>query len=224
MSNYKCWVQDFPKRSLRLLEVFEKQAQARGLEVTLLLSVASATICIPNDRLQDKGSSDAHIDTKRVNENAVSAIDSLLKTKIQDIQGLEIANAPFGKLVKPRPGGKPDCGWDDYRADYNDGKCCGSGKQFGTLIKHLRNALAHGNVYTLAGQGNQIDEIVFLKSNYDHKNKKPSGDYDYLTLTPKQLSAFLRHWVTGLQGLGFQPEEISYAISQLDEEELDEVA
>jgi hypothetical protein len=80
LSNYKHFVTEFPTRCSKLLEKFERQARLQGREVTFVLSMAGAGLCIPFQRLRSDHKGGA---VKKSEESALSdarlQFDALMK-------------------------------------------------------------------------------------------------------------------------------------------------
>lgn len=199
MSNYRCWVSDFPKRCQKLLDKFEGQAKLNDLEVTLLLAVASASIGITHDRIKNTDSKSVkHLGSVHVNEKQSEKAKCLLKTKISDINAFRNGIVLYGRnaVRNPDPGSMPD--------DWNLNDSCkeiSKNKEFGTIIKHVRNALAHGNIFTLSENG-LIKNIVFLSRLYDHNENKSINEYDALIIAVHDLKEILKYWVDEVVAIG----------------------
>ncbi len=73
-----------------------------------------------------------------------------------------------------------------------------------SVLDHLRNALAHGNIYTMPGENNQIKRIIFVseklkrdkkgKSELDDKGKYTREDFGFLMCSPTTFYMFLQNW------------------------------
>ncbi len=189
-------------------------ATANDREVTLLLSVATAAIVVPYERL--RGSSDNHPagdplvypSAKRKFNEAVNS--SFLRShrwgqgkswqvvkKISEdvIQARQAEHWAAPEIRKPLP--------DTFVAD--------------SVINHLRNALAHGSIFTYPSRMGgdkpaQIETLVFLsESSTSRKLRKeaeqsghalPPRNYDVLFVSPGDFRAFLEKWVEFLDSLG----------------------
>jgi hypothetical protein len=68
-----------------------------------------------------------------------------------------------------------------------------SDKQVCSILKHVRNALAHGNIYT---RGNPIDLLVFLS-----RPSEESPAYSMLAAKPDDFYTFLRNWFEFISSL-----------------------
>jgi hypothetical protein len=55
-----------------------------------------------------------------------------------------------------------------------------------TIVHHIRNALAHGNLFT---RGEPIEMLVFVS-----KLKHQSKEYRYLIVNPEEFTSFLHRW------------------------------
>lgn len=182
MSSYNRFISDFPKRCNDLLDKYFLRTKAHDPEVTLMLAIATAGFVIPFERL----SKEYHPtqDRERYQE-AAAKLDAILNIrflesdlwteppaswvytkKVQDEQ-LELDFWP--ELKNPRP--------------LKD-------NQAGSVLKHLRNALAHGNIFT---RGNPIDLLVFLS-----RPSKDSPKFAMLAVAPSDFHKFLHNWFSFL--------------------------
>src|SRR5262249_46993977 len=59
-------------------------------------------------------------------------------------------------------------------------------EQVETIVVHIRNALAHGNLFT---QGEPIKQLVFVSKPY-----LKSKEYHYLLVDPDEFTSFLHRW------------------------------
>jgi len=103
--------------------------------------------------------------------------------------GNDVSGWAFGK--RQRPLGDPD-GWDL--------KPLGPGRKTKSVIKILRNGLAHGNIYT---RGNPIKEVVLLSSIGD------TDKFDICAVTVSGLAEFLDNWIDFLASLPLSSDPVS---------------
>ncbi len=202
MSAYECWVTDFPKRCKELLANLSPCAKAHDREVTLLLAVASVCIAVPLDRMTEESDGrPAHPSGDRgADPNRAKKFDDLLKSKVRDLQlWNDLGDRFIGCCKLKNHEGDPDS-WPEL----DNPECLGPDKQLKTVLKHVRNALAHGNLYT---QDNPISRIVLL-SRPDHNIEK----YNYLVLQPDQLAAILKYWIDELVKLEPSAQDIAQAL------------
>ena len=75
------------------------------------------------------------------------------------------------------------------------------------MINLIRNALAHGNIYTY---NNPIEKLIFIKViTSDNSVKK----FQYIRISPKDFRLFLEKWFDYLDNLKI-PQDITYGILQ----------
>lgn len=65
------------------------------------------------------------------------------------------------------------------------------------VLRHLRNAFAHGNFFTVS-DSKQIKSLIFL---CERKNKNNVEGYNVIEASPDDLYAFLRKWIDFLASL-----------------------
>lgn len=191
MSTYSNFISDFPTRSGDLLNRFESRAKANNLEVTLMLTTAALSLIIPTERLRPFDTKEhPSSDHKRYPEARVK-MQTLFKQSFlgSDLwQEKDPSSWAFGKLadVNKVP---------DFCPEFLNPKSLSQGKEIGTIIKHMRNALAHGNLFT---QGFiSIEKIIFLSQvnkNWDF-DKHADPKFSYLLVKPSDFRKFIRNWL-----------------------------
>lgn len=191
MSEYECWISDFPSRCGNLIELFKAEALKNDREVTLLLAVASACIAIPYDHMHEpvKNAAPHPSGNRNANDNRKNNFDDLLQKEVGNLSFWPSKQATgflFGKIDAPE--GMPE-DWPELK------NCCHmeSTEKFDTLIKHIRNSLAHGNIYT---RGKSITEIILLS-----RKSFTSTEFSLLSITPAQLQNVVFFWIEQLQQL-----------------------
>lgn len=187
MSAYKNFINDFPRRCREVLDFSEKFAHLKQLEVTLTLIVASSGFVIPFERLDSKHPS-------RDNEtysNAACALNKILDQPFKDspLWSDSFSSWTGGKLKSIN--GDPDS-WEDLGRR----KPFLPEKKVSTVLKVIRNALAHGNIFTF---NNPIEALIFIRCSYD--NDKVVNGYSFIYVEPKQFKEFLKLWFDFLETL-----------------------
>lgn len=200
MSEYMNFIQDFPTRCGEILESYQKRATFQGREVTLMLSIASSGFLVPYERIRAKHPSG---DASRYNK-ICTEIKSLFNTKFNDSSLLEDASGVwwFGKLASHN--GMPD-DWPEMR----NLQQVSNKEKTREILYHLRNALAHGNIFTM---GKKIEKIIFLST-----KEQDSPQFYYLAVTPNDFSAFLTNWFKFLGDLQLPVGPIAGEIDDLEE-------
>jgi hypothetical protein len=200
MSSYKSLVSDFPARCLDILRYFGPGAQNLQREVTLMLCIAASGINVPYERLQSP------------KENSPFS-----GHPARDWQKFEKAKQDFDDLMKKVFVGSPLCPpenrslwfWGapitDVSTDPSRWPELANSKELGKkgvkwVVKHVRNALAHGNIYTL-GSPQKIENIVLLSKPY-----LESKEHDFLIVRPEAFQDFLEGWLSFLKGRDLGPE------------------
>lgn len=189
MSNYRNFVSDFPGRCDTLLARFDREAGRGGLDVTLMLCIAMPSIVVPVERLA--GPSDTgdqpnpghpSRDWHRF-EEAKARLDRLFEGSFRGSELCPVTASSswsFGELSNPAD--DPDS-WPELSAL----KPLGRDKKSRTVLLHLRNALAHGNIFTRGTP--QIDQIIFLSK------PNEATRFRYLAVTPVEFRGFLNNWL-----------------------------
>jgi hypothetical protein len=181
LSNFKNFVKDFPTRCSKLLESFEGKSRLQGREVTFVLSMAGTGLCIPLQRLRWE------------NQGGV--------VKEREDPTLSDARAQFDALMRCRFKGSVLCKEDCEAWSYGRLSSTENDPDFWpeierssplrdesvkTVVLHVRNALAHGNLFT---RGEPISQMVFVS-----KSHCDSDEYCYLIVSPEKFTDFLHRW------------------------------
>jgi hypothetical protein len=181
MSAYQDFVSDFPARCLDVLTMAEKEARLRQRDVTLILMVASAGFVVPYERLSSKKAHPTG-DSAKFSE-ASAQLDALMKRPF--------LKSPLAVGTESWHGGKlaaiardPDSWPELSRA-----KPLGADKTVGGVVRIIRNALAHGNIFTYS---NPIKGIVFVCANTD--DDRYIKDFSFVQVSPEDFTRFLRGW------------------------------
>ena len=186
MSSYDNFISDFPKRCDDILKNFFPLANARKREVTLMLAVATAGFSVPFERLR----AEQHPARDReLFDDAARQFDVLLESPFLESPLWDAPAASWAFSNKIENIQQELDFWPELRQP----KPLSKEKTTKSVLKHLRNALAHGNVFT---RGNPIDLLVFLS--------RPSEDrssFAMMAVTPSDLYQFLRKWFAFLGSL-----------------------
>lgn len=187
MSAYKDFVRDFPSRCLDIMRLFANAAREHDREVTLLLAMATPSVILPFERLHK----DAHPSKDQTRfSDAKLMLDCELKRPCKDSRvfaGLSSGEWRYKKLHSLQ--GDPDA-WN-LKTDCKPI----SEKQLGTIIGIIRNALAHGNIWTT---GKPINTIVFVSL---VSQEQRDGPFNSLQCSPEIFAEFVKHWVSFLADL-----------------------
>lgn len=188
MSEYANFVSDFPSRCRDVLEQAENKAILTGREVTLAIAIASCGLVIPMERLKSRKRGAPHPsgDLDRYKSQADS-LDTLMSEKFvgSALQKANLHSWHGGTLGIVSPLNDPD----QWRALTNKKRLDGD-KSVSDVMGVLRNALAHGNIFTLGSP--EIRDLVFLSEVRD--SKKKVVDYNFVTTSPSDFTMFLRAW------------------------------
>jgi hypothetical protein len=203
MSEYINFVDDFPRRCKEVLRFAEGFAQIEEREVTLYLMVASAGFLVPYERLKPDpepgpkgGSGIPH--PSRDNETFYDAAQQLkndLDKPFLDSVGLgQGPSSWYSGKVRSVEGGPSD--WRGFRERVPITKSL----KLSAFLSVIRNALAHGSIYTFK---NPIEEIIFIKPN------KTNNDWSFVSVSPVDFRQFLDQWFNYLDGIHISYEETS---------------
>lgn len=185
MTAYKNFVDDFPNRCREILKFAGKPALFRGREVTLALMVASAGLVVPYERLKPDGGEIDHPsgDNKKFSAAAEKLRGLLAESFLSSaVWGAPVSTWHSGKLKSVT--GDPDS-WDGLRKR----QPVQSEKTVRNVLRVIRNALAHGNIFTFR---DPIEAIIFINANVN--DRKDVRDYSFVFVAPTDFQIFLEKW------------------------------
>jgi hypothetical protein len=186
MTTYNDFIRDFPDRCGAVLGLAYDLAKDNNREVTLLIMAATAALLLPFERLRGGMLVEHQAKDRERFPELAKRLDSALgkpflesvfygahsgswsmgtvqsiEEKLKDLQESPLATQP---LPPETPASE--------------------------VLALIRNALAHGNVWTRGGDANQIDGIVFWS-----ENRKIPGEYKYICTSPNGFHGLLVKWL-----------------------------
>ena len=191
MSNYKNMIVDFPSRIGEILVAFDSAAKDMQKEVTFLLTIADTAITIPLERIHKSHPSHEF--------NSFPQISTFEKSLYKD----SFICSPLWPDSNPNSWcyggplasveGQPDS-WPEINNPIPMDTSVTSMK----ILRHIRNALSHGNVYTRGKH--EITQLVFL-SWISYTDKR----YMYIICTPNDFRKFIDNWISSLKPIKLPP-------------------
>ena len=154
--------------------------------MTLMISIGTAGFVIPFERLREQRHPAG--DRNRYAQ-AVQQFEAICTTEFLRSQLWSGASASW-LYAHEVEDAERDLDWWPELADP---KPLPSELRTAAVLDHLRNALAHGNIFT---RGNPIELLVFLA-----KPRKDSRHYAMLAVSPADFRDFLQKWFSFLSGL-----------------------
>lgn len=185
------FVTEYPDRCRQLLEMLEPQARDANLVGSFALLVASAAFTIPFARMTEM-------------RHPLGRPESGLSGAIRRLKRNSFLEAPFWNGTAPgffryaRIVNDPESAkdWRDEAGNHPIDST--ETKNGNTVLRTIRNALAHGNVVFLDKNGheepgNQLRFLAFLCKHDDERSHRVVifGEEDFLT--------FLKAWIAWLQ-------------------------
>lgn len=165
-----------------MLSRYYRNAETNDLEVTLLLAIAGSGLLIPYARLTEFNHPSK--DSNRF-ELARDFIDTVLQSKFVG-SPLHPESDPgswkIGSLIDITE--SPDF-WNWTKI-----KPISKNKTVNPLLKILRNALAHGNIFTMGSPN--IESIIFLSK---LNAEDPAAGYACLVVSPTEFEDFISRWL-----------------------------
>jgi hypothetical protein len=198
------FVVEYPERCLKLLDRVECWARKERLVGSLALLVASAAFVIPYERIKA-----AHPMHKDEDDGLNEALRKLDKKE-------KFVNAPFWAGEAPGSwrysrimnNANDTSHWLDEDGKHPVGKDASNligKKTAGTVLRVIRNALAHGNVVYLSSDGleepgKDLKYLAFL-SRYEEtdEDKKRSETYRLVVASQHDFLAFVRAWANWIR-------------------------
>jgi hypothetical protein len=195
MSNYTDFIVDFPRRCRDILLFTHEQALAVDREVTLMLVIASAGLLVPYERLKTDGIFVHPAGDDQKYTKAADELKQMLKQSFIDspLWNSHMTSWSSGELDSAA--GDPQ----DWPELQNVAPIPAT-QRVSNVLSVIRNALAHGNLYTKADYQLQIEALVFVSGGYNKKNKQMIP-YKYVFVSPSDFRQFLLNWFQFLEGL-----------------------
>lgn len=198
------FVTEFPARCLTLLESFEGDAARQDLVGTFAVMVASSMLTVPLERLRSQhplfgGSDDLSIGLKRVfGQRWIEVGEWAVASP---------AHWRFARII-----GDPNevDGWRDERGlrSMSDEANTIDRRRAGEVLRVLRNALAHGSIVYLNGDGQEVAgervEWLGFLSRYEESAEQRAKAETYRLVAAREADflAFVKSWASFIGQLG----------------------
>jgi hypothetical protein len=196
------FVTEYPARCRQLLDMLEGPARDADLVGSFALLVASAAFNIPFARMVEK----AH-PLGAPEDKLYDAVEGLKKTAFVEAPFWDGAKPAFFCYAKIVNSAEDSVRWHDASGKHPLAST--ESKDANTVLRTIRNALAHGNVVYLDKNGHETagERLVYLGFLSKHEN----GDgYRVAIFDEETFLAFLKAWIQWLQT--FPPErELKFA-------------
>jgi len=211
---YSNFVQDFPSRCIDILQDYESSATLKGREVTLSISIATSAFIFPFERLRP--TADDHIAPDR-NQESISAMRELLKRSFESwADGQAWA---FNPRI-PGPELRASIHVEQWLIT-NPPNPLRPSQNVEEILSLLRNALAHGNIYSYPTMSSTaIEKLLFLSKRRDPESGNLIDEYKLLQGSPQDFVSLVRNWVQFLSEIDIPTstsEPVSFAIPMLEE-------
>ena len=191
MSAYRDFTSDFPSRCLDILDRQMGWAKFQGRDVTLLLMVASTAFLVPYERLRPDSNRSPH--PSGDNERFAALAKCLKDLMAERFCGSSLCpdRENSWKVAKDvsRVDGDLD-GWFPRQSL----KPVSKHKAVSSMLVLIRNALAHGNVFTT---GNPIETLIFVQRRGSAEGL--TSKFEVLSVSPEDFGHFIREWVAFLR-------------------------
>jgi hypothetical protein len=217
MSKYENFIQDYPARLAKILDNQYESAKNQGLEVTLMLAIASSGLIVPFERLRDSknGSAEHPTEDRKHYVGAAKKFDKTLGRPFLKsiLWPRETGSWKRGKLkletLKDYP--SDPMGWKELE----DVKEIPGHINLDSVLANIRDALAHGNIFIIPRGAGEIGQIIFLKENLK-KNQdgvRERESYTFLICSPDDFKDFMNLWFQFLKDLKLPQDVISESIN-----------
>lgn len=204
MANYVNFVHDFPSRCRGLLERYHGDSRIQGRDVTFMLSIASAGFIVPFERLKKQMEAEHQSNDREEHAQATKRFDKKTGGTFNTSTLFKDFSWKLHKMDGRNLRGNPkDWGLDSAKPLVPEKSCF-------TILKLIRNALCHGNIYTLSEKDdNEIEFLIFAA--------KGNSDSTELLLVPQNdFSLFLDRWFELIENINM-PSHF-YQSSDLDQD------
>jgi hypothetical protein len=196
MANYKNFIQDFPIRCEKILTAYRDCACKNGREVTHMLSIASAAITIPFARLRER---EHPSQDKKKCQQAASKFANLCDKYFlsSSLWGKSTKSWKYGLVKKDDIEREKEYWIANASSLSNDTKVL-------EVLSVIRNALAHGSIFTLPNNDDQIENIILFSK--EKICEKLTGNFNLLMVSVEDFNEFLVKWIDFLKTLEIPPE------------------
>lgn len=201
MSSYVDIYNDYPLRCAKLWEDFNASAEAKNLDVTFMLMCAAGGFATPFEHLRiqpgqakERQGHPAfnNFDQKKY-EHSLDKVYSALNGAMAEcllFNDLHFDRCYYGHaktinevrdMAECRQSGSPPLSVQPARK----------------IVKALRNAIAHSNIFAFAGRGSQdIADLGFFSEIVDSKirDKKVVSGYEVIVMPVQDFRSFLTSW------------------------------
>jgi len=190
MTAYQNFSQDFPRRCIELLEKAANHDDFDERRVTWLLMAAASAFVMPFERLKLTPDGDA-LHPFGQNEQLYKLAATLERTMKEHFIKSAFSSSlnPSWMIKKKIPDVSGDV--DGWLPDANV-KPIAHDKRVSSIFKHLRNALAHGNVHAKGSP--KISHLVFVQSHFSGPDS-PTDSFDVLVTTVDDFEFLLKKWL-----------------------------
>jgi len=185
------FVTEYPDRCRRLLDMLEGPAREADMIGSFALLVASAAFNIPYARMVE-----SKHPLGRPEAPLHRAIKGLKRQRFEKAEFWNGAGPSFFRYAKIVTSAEDSFGWQD--ADGNHPLLSTESKDANTVLRTIRNALAHGNVVYLDKNGHETpgNRLMYLAFLSEHDN----GDgYRVVIFDEESFLAFLKAWIDWMQ-------------------------
>ena len=208
MSMYIDIYNDLPIRCWKLWKLAKDSAKKNDREVTLMIMVATTGLANPWEHLKvpvNKG----HPSFQEFEEKDHPAIKGIQKPEY--LKALEIVknamtpNLAFSRLFSGASIGKWHfCEVEKMKeirdaVEYNRLPNQIEKLNTQTVIRVLRNALAHNNLYVFGGISQEIGNLVFFSEQREKERPGEVIGYDVLSIPVIEFELFLENWFAMLE-------------------------
>jgi hypothetical protein len=201
MTDYNDFVHDFPARCQDVLELAYAPAMAKDREVTLLIMTAAAAFLVPFERLRGGTSTEHPAQDRRLYPELAQHLDVALERPFVE--------SPF------RNGGPGSwsAGKNDNLEASTEFKPLTKRTPAAAVLAVIRNALAHGNLFTIGGQNSPIEAVMFVSEDRKH------GGYRCIRVSPTDFHEFLVSWFGFLNRKKISPAVVAQAFELWEDKE-----
>jgi hypothetical protein len=225
MSCYSDIYNDYPLRCAALWEMYNASARENNLEITLMLACAAGGFATPFEHLKiQPGEAKENRNHPAFFNHNEQKYKKCLSDMNKALGGNPASSILFRNIQLD------DCFYTQctnineirdiaesrYPCHFNV-----RDQSTRSLVKILRNAIAHNNLYAFArGHSNEISELTFFSKLYEHKGeKREEKGFEVLSLPAEAFRSFLTSWFSLLKKYGRTRPQLKLVIANsLDQE------
>lgn len=213
MSEYKIqyFNHELPKRLKSLLETYYplEKTKGNGYEVTFLISIANCLFANTKEQIENKFSETT------VSDQKVKLAEELLEKKVNRLKNdlfKNIQHWGYAEIKFKRNQLK-----SEFLKNEKFKKIIETNKEFGGIIRSLRNSLSH-NGFCFGGDEGRINECYFFSKTFNGADINNEISYHVHKVPVHEFYTFTLNWIRYLTDNNLQIAHLNLLLDQHEQE------